>query len=291
MPAGLTMSEAVTRFDHAMIAVSNLERAAQSYRALGFRVTPRGEHAGRGTANHCIMFPETYIELIGITDPGYTGNLRGILETQGEGAMGLAWGDDDPDAVYARLTQAGLKAAPPAELSRPLSLDGEEEVVRFKTVNLAETGLEPIIQFVCSHLTPHLTRARHEWQLHANGAMGINEIIAVSDAPDAHEAALSKLFGRKAVRARAGDVTALVDPMTFRITTLAGLAARFPKAPIDRTHLGGNRIAAVCLDVTEPDAATTMWDMAGVAYAGGPGGAVYLAPSVTHGVILEFSEG
>jgi hypothetical protein len=38
------------------------------------------------------------------------------------------------------------------------------------------------MQFVCTHVTPELTRARREWQLHPSGATGIAEVfIAATD--------------------------------------------------------------------------------------------------------------
>jgi hypothetical protein len=64
-------------------------------------------------------------------------------------------------------------------LERPLDLDGTRDMVRFRNVMMPDSGLEPILQFVCSHLTPALTRARHEWQLHANGVTGVNDPTVV----------------------------------------------------------------------------------------------------------------
>ena len=56
------------RLDHIVIAVKNLDAAVATYRKLGFTLTPRGLHEGKGTGNHCIMFPNTYVELLGIVD-------------------------------------------------------------------------------------------------------------------------------------------------------------------------------------------------------------------------------
>jgi catechol 2,3-dioxygenase-like lactoylglutathione lyase family enzyme len=58
----------ITRFDHAVIAVRDLEAATQQYQKLGFEVRPGGKHTGRGTYNSIIRFGLDYIELISIYD-------------------------------------------------------------------------------------------------------------------------------------------------------------------------------------------------------------------------------
>jgi hypothetical protein len=57
----------ITRFDHAVIAVSALDRAVEAYRSLGFDVFPGGRHEHRGTHNALIRFGGAdYIELLGM---------------------------------------------------------------------------------------------------------------------------------------------------------------------------------------------------------------------------------
>ena len=56
----------ITRFDHAVIAVADLERAIEAYSALGFDVSPGGRHEHRGTHNALIRFGGVdYVELLG----------------------------------------------------------------------------------------------------------------------------------------------------------------------------------------------------------------------------------
>jgi catechol 2,3-dioxygenase-like lactoylglutathione lyase family enzyme len=282
------MTGPIARFDHAMIAVSGLERAAALWRSLGFRLTPKGVHQGKGTANYCVMFADTYLELVGVVDPSAaSGRLAARIAQAGEGVAGLAYGADDADLAHAALIAAGVRAEPPVSLERPLDLDGQRDAVRFRNVMLPDAGFEPVLQFVCSHLTPDLTRARHEWQLHANGATGVNEIVLCVDDPLAHAEQMRRLFGKPAVRDRKGEVSALIEPITLRLSQFAAIAERFPRAgltpPAHTPH-----VMAVCVDVNEPDAAMTMWDVAGIAYHTAANGAVYTWAS---GVILELSEG
>jgi catechol 2,3-dioxygenase-like lactoylglutathione lyase family enzyme len=173
----------ITKLDHVIVAVRNLDEAATAWRRLGFTLTPRGLHEGKGTGNHCIMFPNTYIELLGIVDAtGTKGRLGQRVNERGEGGMGIAWGADDADTTCAALRAAGIDAEDPNDLCRPLDLDGKRDLVRFRNIMLPGLQLPGTMQFVCTHVTPELTRARREWQLHPNGATGIAEVfVAATD--------------------------------------------------------------------------------------------------------------
>ena len=59
----------ITRFDHAVIAVADLDLAIETYSALGFEVFLGGRHEHRGTHNALIRFGADYIELLGVYDP------------------------------------------------------------------------------------------------------------------------------------------------------------------------------------------------------------------------------
>lgn len=282
------MTGPIARFDHAMIAVSDLEGAAAHWKSLGFRLTPKGVHQGKGTANYCVMFADSYIELVGVVNPAEaSGRLAARIAQSGEGVAGIAYGADDADKTFAALAAAAVKAEAPVSLERPLDLDGQRDMVRFRNVMLPEAGLEPLLQFVCSHVTPELTRARHEWQLHANGVTGVNEIVICAADPMAHAEQWRRMFGKPAVRERKGEVTALVEPITLRLAKFEMIAERFPKAKLAAPPVTPH-VMAVCLDVNEPDAATTMWDMARIPYHEAPNGAVYTS---ANGVVLELSEG
>ncbi len=62
------MAAQADRFDHAVIAVQDLDAAMAAYRDLGFAVTPGGKHTGRGTHNAIIRFGLDYLELLAVYD-------------------------------------------------------------------------------------------------------------------------------------------------------------------------------------------------------------------------------
>ena len=58
----------ITRLDHVVIGVRDLNEAIQAYQQLGFDVRPGGRHTGLGTHNALIRFGLDYIELLAIYD-------------------------------------------------------------------------------------------------------------------------------------------------------------------------------------------------------------------------------
>jgi catechol 2,3-dioxygenase-like lactoylglutathione lyase family enzyme len=144
--------------DHAVIAVRDLDRAAESFARLGFTLTPRGFHS-IGSQNHCIMLRSNYIELLAapVAHP-WLDYYRAFL-ARDEGLAAIAFATDDADATYAQLKQAGAPAKPPMDLSRPV----EGGIARFRLVQSEDT------RFYVQHLTPQLVW-RPQWQAHANGS-------------------------------------------------------------------------------------------------------------------------
>ena len=269
------MTPPLSRLDHVIIAVRNLDAAAASYRRLGFTLTPRGLHEGRGTGNHCIMFKDSYIELLGIVDDaGAKGRLAERVAAQGEGGMGIAYGAADADAAASALRAAGIAAEDPTDLSRPVDLDGKREIVKFRNVMMPGLTLPNVMQFVCTHLTPELTRARHEWQLHPNGATGIAEIIIAVDDAANFEMQGKRLFGERLNNARI-TIQSHHDIETRYGNALAG-------AP-------PNGMVALSIGVNEPDAAGAMLSMAKVPYQETRSSVIVPAASA-HGVVIEFAE-
>jgi catechol 2,3-dioxygenase-like lactoylglutathione lyase family enzyme len=265
----------LSRLDHVIVAVRNLDQAAMTYRRLGFTLTPRGLHEGKGTGNHCIMFKNSYIELLGIVDEiGAKGRLAERVNQRGEGGLGIAYGADDADAACAALRTAGIAAEDPNELSRPLELDGRRELVRFRNVMLPGLALPNVMQFVCAHLTPELTRARHEWQLHPNGATGIAEICIAADTPSTYAAEQMALHGNGLKNTR------------ITLANRGELESRFGNA------LGGapkDGIVALSIEVNEPDAASAMLEMAKVPHHETRAGVIVPA-TAAHGVVIDFVE-
>jgi hypothetical protein len=55
--------------EHPLVVSHNLDALAERYRAMGFAPTRRGHHPW-GTATQLVLFPDNFIELMGIEDRG-----------------------------------------------------------------------------------------------------------------------------------------------------------------------------------------------------------------------------
>jgi len=115
----------ITRFDHLVIAVRDLDIASERFRALGFEVRPGGEHPGQGTHNAIIRFGLDYIELLAIRDEteARAGGLSGValveyLRGREWGMAGYALATDDIESDAARLKGSGISAVGPFAMSR-----------------------------------------------------------------------------------------------------------------------------------------------------------------------------
>ena len=90
----------VSRLDHIMNVVADLDRGADTYRRLGFTMTERGQHLGQGTHNRLAILDGDYLELIGVETPTErNASLRKLLGAGYEGISAFALGCDDDEVA------------------------------------------------------------------------------------------------------------------------------------------------------------------------------------------------
>ena len=191
----------ITRFDHLVIAVSNLDRAIDSYRSLGFEVFPGGRHEHRGTHNALIRFGGLdYVELLGVYDrekameSGLNGRtLAGFVADRDGGLVGHCYATDDIEAEAARAREAGVEMVGPFEMRRARP-DGRELTWRLTVpVDVPWRRRWP---FVIQWDDPDEERLAIEGVgVHENGASAVAGVsVAVRDLREATEL-YSVLFG------------------------------------------------------------------------------------------------
>ncbi|GCF10254.1 VOC family protein [Dictyobacter arantiisoli] len=115
----------ITRLDHVMIAVRDLDTAIDHYQRLGFRVISGGNHTTLGTQNAFIHFGFTYIELISTFDPARTIQALPHVDVmlnaldQRDGAMiGYALASTDLAKDMEHLSRTGLVVNQPYSVQR-----------------------------------------------------------------------------------------------------------------------------------------------------------------------------
>jgi len=265
--------------DHTLIGVRDLEAAHDMWRHLGFTVTPRGRHIGWGTGNYCIMFRNDYVELLGIVDPAqFLNRLDMLLETRGEGLLGLAFAAASSSDVHAAFPDA---TQPPKDLGRLLELPEGDVTPRFSLVHFNAEATPSLATFSCTHLTPEMLR-RPEWLNHPNGTIGLDGVTFAAAEPAALAPAYTALFGAPAVQSGQGRLEVNVGPHTLRFLSPDRLARRYP-------GLGGASVMTVrCRDL---EATRAFLTGQGIPLVAAAGARLVIAPEHATGTVLEFVEG
>ena len=163
--------------DHVVInTLFEMDRAAALMTQLGFTLTPRGFHS-LGSINHLMVFEGHYLELVGL--PLGTDVLRKDVLESPLGLNGLVFQANDIEACASQLRHNGLAMLEPQSFSRPVAIEGVEQLARFRTVRTAPDLFEAGRVYYCQHNTPELVW-RREWMSHANGCSGLSELVVVT---------------------------------------------------------------------------------------------------------------
>ena len=106
----------VTGIDHVILAVQDLDLAADSYtHSLGLHVSGGGTHPAFGTINRIVVLGDEYIELISLQgDAPARGWLAEMLASGHQGCAGFALATGDPQAAAASMRERGLTVDGPA---------------------------------------------------------------------------------------------------------------------------------------------------------------------------------
>jgi catechol 2,3-dioxygenase-like lactoylglutathione lyase family enzyme len=145
----------LTRLDHVVILVGDLDRAVRGYEELGFTVTAGGEHADGLTRNALVPFADgSYLELVAFVDPDdprdNVWGWRAFLPFGG-GLIDYCAASDDLEADVRRLEEGGLGVDGPADGGRRLP-DGTE--IRWRVARIRQDGR--LLPFLIEDLTPAL---------------------------------------------------------------------------------------------------------------------------------------
>jgi len=114
----------ITRFDHAVIAVRDIEAAITSYAALGFDVSAGGRHPSIGTHNALVRFGLDYIELLSVDDinqaysSGSFGSELADFLGSGQGLVGFVFACSKLEPLATGLSSFGQNFQGPFEMSR-----------------------------------------------------------------------------------------------------------------------------------------------------------------------------
>lgn len=174
---------AVFGLDHILVAAADLDKAADIWSALGFTVSQRGFHEEWPTANHCIMFGDHYVELIGRVGSGTAPPGLDEAIAAKSGICGIAFAAPDGEKASAHLSDLGIDVEPVAHLSRQATGGVSDKRASFDLVRPEQSNVFGLPSFVCVHKTRDLV-----WQpnllAHANGAVEVTGLTAACATDD-----------------------------------------------------------------------------------------------------------
>jgi catechol 2,3-dioxygenase-like lactoylglutathione lyase family enzyme len=192
----------LTRIDHVMICVRDLDRAVETYRRLGFTIDRAGVHPGRGTENAVAFFEEDYLELLGVRDPARAAPGEPPVGTPspalteflagGDGFRYIAVQSDDLAADVAAMRARGVDVRDVTAGSR-WTPSGQE--LRWRSATLGPRDALPI--FFIQHLTP-LDARRPQLPgagAHPNGALRLDRAYIAVPGVASTAAQLGRVLG------------------------------------------------------------------------------------------------
>lgn len=277
----------VIGIDHAVVMVQDLDKAAETYRQLGFTISPRGTHSAHmGTGNYTIMFDPDYMELLGVLAPTeHNAPARAYLDKRGEGIERIAFTAVDSATGAEEIRARGLTPIGPTDFERPVTLpDGTVSAAKFRTF-MWPTAEAPggVRIFACQHKTRETV-----WipvlMNHANAAKRIRQALIATPEPAKEAAHLGRLIDRepRAERDGAVSVPSGGDRADFVYLTLDQLGQRYPGVPL----AGLSERGGAALVLVSGDLAATEKALGSAAVRSGA--AICVPPSKANGTLLAF---
>jgi catechol 2,3-dioxygenase-like lactoylglutathione lyase family enzyme len=226
----------LTRIDHLVICVSDLQRGIDIFTGLGFNIYPGGVHPGRGTHNAISLNPEDYLELLGVRDPGEyrAATARpgqpgaGLLDflAAGGGLRHVVIASDDLAADVAAMRGRGVDVSDAMDGSR--QMEGGLEL----SWRIAALGpRHPLPVVFIQHRTPPEVRRRQVPVAgrHPNGVQRIDRVYIATHDVRAEAGLYARVLGMPAPDIQRGTVI-MADMAVFNLGP-TGLTVAQPYAP------------------------------------------------------------
>ena len=287
------MTHPVKGVDHVFLMVNDLDESCEAFERLGFTISPRGMHsAHKGAANHTIMFPNDYFELLGmIAEVPGNADRREMLKREGQGLHAVACRIDDAHAAKEGLAAQGIETEEVGSFSRPVPLpDGSEGMASFDTLKFLPHEYPLGTVFMCRHKTRDMVWVPSLLE-HPNGAQGIAGVVAGCDDPEGAAAAFARLFAGGSIRHVDGGAvvsTGVAEgpaSAPIEVLTREALAAAYPEVDFSLTHRGA--FAVLRVDAPDLKPVRAIFDQRGIPFMETARG-LAVGPREACGAVVEF---
>lgn len=240
--------------NHLVLAGHDLEAMRSHYAALGFTVTPRGQHPF-GTGNSVIQLRGSFLELLAVTMPqdvpehgpahfSFAAFNRDYLSRH-DGFSMLVLDSADARADIAAWRAAGLRTYAPFDFSRTAKLpDGQVITLGFSLAFVSHPAAPWLGLFACQLYQPDYFEQPRYLQ-HGNGATRLQDVWITGDTAPELAGFFQTVTGAKAVVNHSGAILE-TRTGTIMLARPAAFASAFGAAaphPEDGPHLAGFTIA------------------------------------------------
>lgn len=289
------MADLDLTLDHTGVAVRSLDEGEAAYRRLGFTLTTRSIHSGSvtpggpvipwGSGNHCAMFHEGYLEILGITDPNLYSSAGDFLEKY-EGAHIVAFGSGDADAAFAVLSQRIDGVSPAAALERMADFgpdNSETKLAQFRNIYVDRDAIPEAKLIFIEHITPNVIWQPHLMN-HPNGAVKLAEIALCVDDKAATCARFTRLLGRNLKDLNPEFSAYEMERGRVYVLSEKGIASWAPGV----TPPALPYVAGFGVEVTDLAATRRYLEGNGVTVHDHPYPALWVGPEFTKGPVVSF---
>jgi len=222
----------LTRIDHVVICVPDLQPGIEAYTRLGFNVHPGGVHPGRGTHNAISLNEDDYLELLSVRNSDEyragTGGGGGLVDfiASGGGLRHVVVASDDLTADVSAMRGRGVDVSDGVEGSRRAANSLE---LRWQVAALGPRYPRPVV--VIQHLTPLELRRRQVPTAgsHPNGVQRIDRVYIATTDVRAEAETYARVLGTPVPKIQQGTVI-MADMAVFDLGP-TGLSIAQPYAP------------------------------------------------------------
>ncbi len=274
--------------DHIVVAVHDLDHAADFHRRLGFQVGPRNHHPW-GTENRLIQFGSSFIELITLgSSPhripphqprrfSFGAFVRDYLE-QREGIAMLVLSSADATSDAARFAAQAIGGFEPFSFERKANKpDGSATQVAFTLAFASDPAAPHAGFFVCQQHYPQNFWNR-SFQQHANSATNISAVTLTSSDPKQHADFLTKFTGAEGKYLSDRHLEFVLDGGRIEVVSAIETRMQFLASPL---------LTSFSVRVAETSTVTRVLSAERIPFTTSNGGIV-LAPATCFGVELRF---
>jgi len=283
--------------DHLAHWIPDMAAGAADLERMGFLLTPYTEHTHSpapgapvepaGTANHCIMLREGYLEILTATGDTEVGREVRARIAHHVGVHLAAFCVNDAAAERERLIAQDFPQRPLVGLERDAQMaDGSTATLRFTVIRPQAGSLpEGRVQFLTQH-TPELVW-EDRWLHHPNGVDALTDIVFCVDDVDECARRYARYLRTDAEPLAAGGRVLRFERGAVSIMTRD--AARTALAEIDPAP--APCMAGYALRARDLDATRSFLEQAGFTCLDAAGGAVLVPMPATLGGVVAIHQG